>query len=101
MQGIGIEPWRAKLPAIVGEVSADSPAYRVLRDDGDRFRVTGLWGHLHVPNTSELTGIEDLQRAFKTQSVRSYVRSFALSEQAKINGPAMEKLFSKYKTATP
>jgi regulator of sigma E protease len=27
LQGIGITPWRAKLPAIVGEVSADSPAY--------------------------------------------------------------------------
>lgn len=28
LQGIGITPWRAKLPAIVGEVSVDSPAYR-------------------------------------------------------------------------
>jgi regulator of sigma E protease len=27
LQGIGITPWRAKLPAIVGEVGADSPAY--------------------------------------------------------------------------
>ncbi len=28
LEGIGISPWRAKLPAIVGEVSADSPASR-------------------------------------------------------------------------
>ncbi len=28
LEGIGIKPWRAKLPAIVGEVSNDSPAYR-------------------------------------------------------------------------
>ena len=28
LEEIGITPWRAKLPAIVGEVSADSPAYR-------------------------------------------------------------------------
>jgi len=28
LQGIGITPWQAKLPAVVGEVSADSPAYR-------------------------------------------------------------------------
>ena len=28
LEGIGITPWRARLPAIVGEVSADSPAYR-------------------------------------------------------------------------
>ncbi|MGB5488461.1 MAG: RIP metalloprotease RseP [Lysobacterales bacterium] len=28
LEGIGITPWRAKLPAIVGEVSPDSPAYR-------------------------------------------------------------------------
>ena len=28
LEGIGITPWRASLPAIVGEVSADSPAYR-------------------------------------------------------------------------
>ncbi len=28
LEGIGITPWRASLPAVVGEVSADSPAYR-------------------------------------------------------------------------
>ena len=28
LEGIGITPWRARLPAVVGEVSADSPAYR-------------------------------------------------------------------------
>jgi len=28
LKGIGIKPWRASLPAVVGEVSADSPAYR-------------------------------------------------------------------------
>ena len=27
LEGIGITPWRASLPAIVGEISADSPAY--------------------------------------------------------------------------
>ncbi|MGA9575419.1 MAG: RIP metalloprotease RseP, partial [Lysobacterales bacterium] len=36
LQGIGITPWRAKLPAIVGEVSPDSPAYRAGFKVGDR-----------------------------------------------------------------
>jgi len=36
LQAIGITPWRAKLPAIVGEVTADSPAYRAGFKAGDR-----------------------------------------------------------------
>jgi len=36
LQAIGITPWRAKLPAIVGEVSADSPAWRAGFKAGDR-----------------------------------------------------------------
>ncbi|MBT8071820.1 MAG: RIP metalloprotease RseP [Xanthomonadales bacterium] len=36
LQGIGITPWRAKLPAIVGEISADSPALRAGFKAGDR-----------------------------------------------------------------
>ena len=36
LEGIGITPWRAKLPAIVGEVSADSPASRAGFKVGDR-----------------------------------------------------------------
>ncbi|MDH3903629.1 MAG: RIP metalloprotease RseP, partial [Xanthomonadales bacterium] len=28
LEGIGITPWRASLPAIVGEISANSPAYK-------------------------------------------------------------------------
>ena len=36
LQGIGITPWRAKLPAIVGEVSPDSPAYHAGFQVGDR-----------------------------------------------------------------
>ena len=36
LQGIGITPWRAKLPAIVGEVSPDSPAYHAGFKVGDR-----------------------------------------------------------------
>jgi len=36
LQGIGITPWRASLPAIVGEVSADSPASRAGFKVGDR-----------------------------------------------------------------
>ena len=36
LQGIGITPWRAKVPAIVGEVSADSPAMRAGFKAGDR-----------------------------------------------------------------
>ncbi len=43
LEGIGITPWRASLPAIVGEVSADSPAYhagfkvndRIISIDGE------------------------------------------------------------------
>ena len=41
LQGIGIEPWRAKLPAIVGEVSADSPAYRAGFKVGDQIISVG------------------------------------------------------------
>jgi len=37
LQAIGIIPWRARLPAIVGEVSPDSPAYRAGLKAGDRF----------------------------------------------------------------
>ena len=36
LQYIGITPWRAKLPAIVGEVSPDSPAYHAGFKVGDR-----------------------------------------------------------------
>jgi regulator of sigma E protease len=36
LEGIGITPWRPKYPAIVGEVSADSPAYRAGFKAGDR-----------------------------------------------------------------
>jgi len=36
LQEIGITPWRAKLPAVVGEVSADSPAYHAGFKPGDR-----------------------------------------------------------------
>jgi regulator of sigma E protease len=36
LEGIGITPWRASLPAIVGDVSADSPAYRAGFKVGDR-----------------------------------------------------------------
>ena len=41
LQGIGIEPWRAKLPAIVGEVSMDSPAYRAGFKVGDKIISVG------------------------------------------------------------
>jgi regulator of sigma E protease len=36
LQAIGITPWRAVLPAIVGEVSQNSPAYRAGFKVGDR-----------------------------------------------------------------
>jgi regulator of sigma E protease len=36
LQAIGITPWRMKLPAVVGEVSPDSPAYRAGFSAGDR-----------------------------------------------------------------
>lgn len=38
-----------------------SEPYRLLREDGDRFRITALWGQNHLPNISQLTGIEDLR----------------------------------------
>jgi len=41
LEGIGITPWRAKLPAIVGEVSPDSPAYRAGFKVGDRIVSVG------------------------------------------------------------
>ncbi len=41
LEGIGITPWRAKLPAIVGEVSPDSPAYRAGFKAGDRIVSVG------------------------------------------------------------
>lgn len=41
LEGIGITPWRAKLPAIVGEVSADSPAFRAGFKVGDRILSVG------------------------------------------------------------
>lgn len=41
LEGIGITPWRAKLPAIVGEVGADSPAYRAGFKVGDRIVSVG------------------------------------------------------------
>jgi len=36
LEGIGLTPWRARLPAIVGEVTADSPAYRAGFNTDDR-----------------------------------------------------------------
>jgi len=41
LEGIGISPWRAKLPAIVGEVSPDSPAFRAGFKVGDRITSVG------------------------------------------------------------
>jgi regulator of sigma E protease len=40
-ESIGIVPWRAKLPAIVGEVSADGPAYHAGFKAGDRIISVG------------------------------------------------------------
>jgi len=37
LQAIGITPWRARMPAVVGEVSPDSPAFRAGFKVGDRF----------------------------------------------------------------
>lgn len=36
LRDIGIQPWRAKVPAIVGEITPDSPAYRAGFKLGDR-----------------------------------------------------------------
>jgi len=47
LEGIGITPWRAKLPAIVGEVSADSPASRAGFKVNDR--IIGVGGE-EVPD---------------------------------------------------
>jgi len=41
LEGVGITPWRAKLPAIVGEVSPDSPAFRAGFKVGDRIVSVG------------------------------------------------------------
>ncbi len=41
LQAIGITPWRAKLPAIVGEVSPDSPALRAGFKVGDHIISVG------------------------------------------------------------
>jgi regulator of sigma E protease len=41
LQAIGITPWRAKFPAIVGEVSPGSPAYRAGFKVGDRIISVG------------------------------------------------------------
>jgi len=41
LQAIGITPWRAKLPAIVGEVSPDSPALHAGFKAGDRIISVG------------------------------------------------------------
>ena len=41
LQAIGITPWRPKLPAIVGEVSPDTPAYRAGFKVGDRIIKVG------------------------------------------------------------
>ena len=41
LQAIGITPWRLKLPAIVGEVSLDSPALRAGFKAGDRIISVG------------------------------------------------------------
>jgi len=39
----------------------ESEAYRLLRADGETFRITGLWGQNHLPNISHLSGLEDLR----------------------------------------
>jgi regulator of sigma E protease len=41
LEGIGITPWRAKLPAVVGEVSPDSPAFRAGFKVNDRIIKVG------------------------------------------------------------
>ena len=41
LQEIGITPWRAKLPALVGEVTMDSPAYHAGFKPGDRIISVG------------------------------------------------------------
>ena len=41
LEGIGITPWRPKFPAIVGEVGADTPAYRAGFKVGDRILSVG------------------------------------------------------------
>ncbi len=40
-EGIGITPWRPKFPAIIGDVGADTPAYRAGFKVGDRILSVG------------------------------------------------------------
>lgn len=54
-----------------------SKAYDFLRQDDETFRVTGLWGQVHMPNTSILSGIEDLRLSSPILSER-YHRWFKL-----------------------
>ena len=41
LQEVGITPWRAVVPAVVGEVTMDSPAYRAGFQSGDRIISVG------------------------------------------------------------
>ncbi|MBW2419459.1 MAG: YfhO family protein [Deltaproteobacteria bacterium] len=39
----------------------ESEPYAFLRSDPEQFRITGLWGQNHLPNISNVTGLEDLR----------------------------------------
>jgi peptidyl-prolyl cis-trans isomerase C len=54
----------------------------------------------HYLSYDEVEGkiISALETEYRTESARAYVRSFNLDDSARINGPAMEELFSQYKT---
>jgi len=55
---------------VPAEPIPESEAYRLLRADGDTFRITGLWGQNHLPNISNLTGLEDLRIISVTMNPR-------------------------------
>lgn len=44
------------------------------------------------------TIIQSLKSEYQRQAAREYISSFNLDDTAKINGPAMEKIFSRYKS---
>ena len=55
---------------VKGTVLPASQPYEFLQRDSEQYRVTGLWGQLHLPNIAHLTGIEDLRLLAVTMNRR-------------------------------
>ena len=77
-----IDGWRGLrvLDPIPWRDVPETAAIRLLHAEKGAFRITGLWGQTHSPNSSRITGIEDV-RTSQPILLRRYVTWWSLVDR--------------------